>query len=85
MVLLFLFHIPVNIRRKTFSFLRNLESLLACFTLSPLLLTIFKRVVVAFLRRTKEYYCSFWNKNFVFSNAERRIWKEKEKNSVASS
>ena len=45
--------------------------------------TIFNRVVAAFLRRTKEY-CSFWNKNFEFSNAVKCNWKEKEKNSVAS-
>ena len=36
---IFLFHISVSIWREHFSFLKNRESLLACFTLSSLLLT----------------------------------------------
>ena len=39
------FHISVKICRELFSFLKNRNSLLACFTLSSLLLTFFKRVL----------------------------------------
>ena len=46
--------------------LKNRKSLLACSTLSSLLLTFFKRRSSRrmFLLRTKEYYCTFSNKCF---------------------
>ena len=56
------FHILVCICREPF-FLKSRKSLLACFTLSLLLLTFFKRRSSRriFLLQTKEYYCTFWN------------------------
>ena len=46
------FHISVSTWREYFYLLKNCESLLACFTLSSLLLTFFKREVVVFFTIT---------------------------------
>ena len=50
-----------------------------------LIVFIERNLLRSFATEMKKSYCSFWNKSFVFSNAERRIWKDwKEKNSIAT-